>query len=450
MSVLRSGLLLLRKDLRVLVRSRGLLSVLIGYPIVIAVLLAIALSGGDRRPSVAFVNLDAGSGRTVQVGDERLSVEDYATRLEEDIDLVRLSTPQAGEALADGRVSAVLTVPRGFIADLQSGLRSPVLTLQTNPRSPIEAQAIERNLESAVFRLNQALATAYVGQVLNLVDLIQDGGQVGVFGRSGNLLGLGQSDRLIRQVQAQLRSDGRPGLANRLGPLRDYISGVGRNLDLARPAAQSIASPIRLDIAAGPPGREPLSALGIAGALVVGLGLVGVLLAAALLSAEREDGVLSRLGRGLAGPGTIIGQKALLASIACTVVGIVLLVVVALSTSIAVGRWLLWLPALLLAGLAFGAFGLLIGALARETRTALLAGLMIALPLAVISLIPGSDIAYWASAVAGFGPAARTFQGLLVDPEVGSTTWIGMGVLAVVALVYGVAARMVLARRMHS
>ena len=120
MRALRSGLLLFGKDLRVLGRSRGLLAVLIGYPIVIAVLLAIALSGGDRSPSVAFVNLDAGSGRTVQVGDERLSVDDYATRLEEDIDLVRLSTPQAGEALADGRVSAVLTVPRGFIADLQS------------------------------------------------------------------------------------------------------------------------------------------------------------------------------------------------------------------------------------------------------------------------------------------------------------------------------------------
>jgi ABC-type transport system involved in multi-copper enzyme maturation permease subunit len=174
-----------------------------------------------------------------------------------------------------------------------------------------------------------------------------------------------------------------------------------------------------------------------------------VLLAAALLSAEREDGVLSRLGRGLAGPGTIITQKAVLASIACTIVGFVLLVVVTLSTSISVGRWLLWLPALLLAGLAFSSFGLLIGALARETRTALLAGLMIALPLAVIALIPGSDIAYWASALAGFGPAARTFQGLLVDPEVGSSTWIGMGVLLLVAVVYGVAARVALGRRMH-
>lgn len=449
MRALRAGRLLFAKDLRVLGRSRGLLAVLIGYPIVIAILLAIALSGGDRRPSIAFVNLDAGA-RTVQVGEDRLSVDDYANRLEDDVDLVRLTPQQAQDALADGRVSAVLTVPEGFITDLQSGLKPPVLQLATNPRSPIEAQAIERNLESAVFRLNQALATAYVTQVLNLVDLIQEGGTVGIFGRSGTLLGLKESDRNLRQVQRALIADGKPALAKKVAGLRDYISGVGGNLELAKPAAQAIASPIRLEVREGPPGREPLSALGIAGALVVGIGLVGVLLAAALLSAEREDHVLSRLGRGLAGPGTIIAQKALLAAIACTVVGYVLLGVVALSTSITIGRWLLWLPALLLAGLASGAFGLLVGALARETRTALLAGLMIALPLAVIALIPGNDIAYWASALAGFGPAARVFQGLLVDPDVTSSTYVGMGILAVVALVYGVAARVALGRRMHA
>lgn len=450
MRALRAARLLFTKDLRVLGRSRGLLAVLIGYPIIIAILLAIALSGGDRRPSIAFVNLDAGSARTVQVGEERLSVDDYATRLEDDVDLVRLGPEQAEDALADGRVSAVLTVPEGFIADLQSGLKPPVLQLATNPRSPIEAQAIERNLESAVFRLNQALATAYVTQVLNLVDLIQKGGTVGIFGRAGTLLGLQESERNLLQVQRALVADGKPDLAKKVAALRDYIDGVGGNLELAKPAAQAIASPIRLEVREGPPGREPLSALGIAGALVVGIGLVGVLLAAALLSAEREDRVLSRLGRGLAGAGTIVSQKAVLAALACTAVGYVLLGVVALTTSITIGRWLLWLPALLLAGLASGAFGLLIGALARETRTALLAGLMLALPLAVIALIPGNDIAYWASAVAGFGPAARIFQGLLVDPDVTSDIYIGMGILAGVALVYIVAARVALDRRMHA
>lgn len=447
---LRAGRLLMGKDLRVLMRSHGLLAVLVGYPIVIAILLAIALSGGDRRPSVGFVNLDAMSGRTVQVGSERLSVDDYVARIEDDVDLVRLDAPAARQALTDGKVSAVLTFPRGFVADLQSGIRSPVIRLETNPRAPIEAQAIERRLESAVFRLNQTLATAYVAQVLRLVDLIENGGTIAAFGRVGNLVGLKGSDRIIRGLQGDLRRIGRPGLAKRADPLLDYIVGVGANLDLAKPAAQAIASPIRLDITSGTPGREPLSALGIAGALVVGLGLVGVLLAAALLSAEREDGALSRLGRGLAGPGVVVGQKAVFSAIAVTIVGVVMLAVVALATSVVVGRWLLWIPALLLAGLAFGAFGLLIGALARETRTALLAGLMVALPLAVIALIPGSDVAYWTSAVAGFGPAARTFQSLLVDPEVPGSLWLGMGLTALIALAYGAVARMVLARRMHS
>lgn len=448
MRALRAARLLFTKDLRVLGRSRGLVAILIGYPVIIAILLALALSGGDRRPAVAFVNLDQ-QGRTVLVGNDRLSVDDYAERIEQDVDLKRLTPGQADQALADGKVSAILTIPDGFVADLQSGIRSPVITLQTNPRNPIEAQAIERNMEAAVFRLNQALATAYVDQVLNLVRLVQDGGDVQIFGRAGKLEGLASSARVLRQVQRELVKMKQPALAKRLADLNDFIDGVNTNLDLAKPAAKSIASPIRLDIQSGAPGREPLSALGIAAALVVGLGLLGVLLSAALLSAEREDGALSRLGRGLAGPGTVVTQKALLSAVATLVVGMVLLGVVALTTSVSVGRWAIWVLALVVAGLAFGAFGLLIGALARETRTALLAALMITLPLAVVALIPGNDIAYWVSAVAGFGPAARVFQQLLVDPEVTSSLWAGIGLLAIIALIYGVVARVALGRRMH-
>jgi len=446
--VVQSARLLFAKDLRVLGRSRGLVTILIGYPVIIAILLALALSGGDRRPSVAFVNLDQG-GRTVLVGNDRLSVDDYAAKIEQDVDLKRLAATDAQQALSDGKVSAILTIPDGFVGDLQSGIRSPVITLQTNPRNPIEAQAIERNMEAAVFRLNQALATAYVDQVLNLVKLVQEGGDVQIFGRSGKLEGLASSAKVLRQVERELIRAKQPALAKRLATLNDFIAGVNTNLDLAKPAAKSIASPIRLDIQSGAPGREPLSALGIAAALVVGLGLLGVLLSAALLSAEREDGVLSRLGRGLVGPGTIITQKAVLSALATLVVGMVLLGVVAVTTSVSVGRWAIWVLALVVAGLAFGAFGLLIGALARETRTALLAALMITLPLAVIALIPGNDIAFWVSAAAGFGPAARVFQELLVDPTVTGGLWAGIGLLAGIALVYGVAARIALGRRMH-
>src|SRR5690606_18495711 len=101
-------------------------------------------------------------------------------------EIVELDADEAAAALDDGRVDAVVTIPEGFVADLQSGLRTPVVTLATGPRSPIEAQAIARRLEAGVFRLNQRLAEAYVDQVVALVDLVLNGGRLGAFGRTAD------------------------------------------------------------------------------------------------------------------------------------------------------------------------------------------------------------------------------------------------------------------------
>ncbi|MDX6644872.1 MAG: hypothetical protein QOK40_599, partial [Miltoncostaeaceae bacterium] len=80
---------LLGKDLRLLRRAPILLIVLVGYPVLVATLVTLALQGGERKPSVAFVNLDQ-SGRTVRVGDRFFSVDDYVKRLAEEVNLKRL------------------------------------------------------------------------------------------------------------------------------------------------------------------------------------------------------------------------------------------------------------------------------------------------------------------------------------------------------------------------
>jgi len=90
---------ILTKDLRLLVRNRGLLAMLIGYPLIVATLVALALQGGERRPAVAFVNNDT-SNRTVKVGDQRLSVKDYEERLAAEVDLKRMNQAAADEALS--------------------------------------------------------------------------------------------------------------------------------------------------------------------------------------------------------------------------------------------------------------------------------------------------------------------------------------------------------------
>ena len=142
---------ILAMDLRRLFRCRGLLALLVGYPIIVAALVALALQGGERRPTVAFVNNDQ-SNRTVKVGDRRLGVKEYEARLAEEVDLKRMKADEAAEALAAGRVAAVITLPEGFINDLQSGIRPPVVTVQPSNRSPIEAQSISRRLESSIYR----------------------------------------------------------------------------------------------------------------------------------------------------------------------------------------------------------------------------------------------------------------------------------------------------------
>lgn len=438
---------LLRNDLRLLLRGRGVLAILVGYPLVVAALVTLALQSGERRPSIAFVNLDD-SNRTVSVGDRRLGVADYEQRLAREVEVKRLDPKGAAAALEDGRVSAVLTVPPNFIRDLQSGIRSPEIGLQISRRSPIEAQSIARRLEAAVSRLNRELAGSYITQTLDLVRIIIEGGDIAVFTREGSILGLKRSETLVRDLQRVLIGQGERLLAGRLDPLLNFIIEAGVNLDLANAAATAISRPITLKVPETPEGREPLSAFGFAGALLVSLALVGVLLAAAALSSEREDNTLVRLRRGLVRTEALVGEKVAFSAIVSLVIGLVLLGIVALGTSLAVDRWLLWVPTLMAAGAAFAGFGVLIGAVARETRGALLAALMLSLPLIFLALFTESATARTISEFAPFGPAFRSFQALLVEPALSAgDLWLRLGQLALLATVLTGGAAVVLRRR---
>ncbi len=443
---MRAALLILRKDVRLLGRSPGQILVLIGYPIVVAVLIALALQSDGRDLSIALVNLDD-SERTVRVGDERLSVDDYVRRLEDQVDVQRLDADAAETALAEGRVTAVVTIPAGFVADLQSGIRQPTILLETSRRTPVEAEAIEREIEAAVFRFNQQLAADYVAQVLGLVDLVLEGGEISIFGVAGEALGLARAEGLINDIQDELVSRDQSGLAGDLDPVLTFIDQTQANLNLARPAANAISSPIQLEIEGTGSGRRALSALGVAAAMIVSLGLVGGLLAAAGIAAEREESALVRLRRGLASPGAIVGAKVVFAGAACVLVGLLLLATTAVLGGLTVGRWGLWVLTLLLTGLGFAGFGALVGAAARETRTALLATLMIALPLLFVGFLPDGGVAEALTAVVPFAPATDAYQTLLVEPSVPASLAVDLGHSVLLGAALAVAAGLVLRRR---
>ncbi len=72
--------------------------------------------------------------------------------------------------------------------------------------------------------------------------------------------------------------------------------------------------------------------------------------------------------------------------------GVLLLVGLAIAGAIGWSGAPLWIPALLVAGGAFGALGVLLGAVLRDARAASLAAILLAVPVAVIALIPAQRL----------------------------------------------------------
>jgi ABC-type Na+ efflux pump permease subunit len=116
------------------------------------------------------------------------------------------------------------------------------------------------------------------------------------------------------------------------------------------------------------------------------------------------------------------------------------------------GRLPLWALALVVAGLAFGALGVALGALAREVRAASLLAFGLALPVAFLALVPDSavsggvrDVLAAISAIFPFKPALQA-----IDAAVNASTDPGLGRplvhLVVLAAAWGAVARLAVRR----
>ncbi len=444
---MRSVITILIKDLRTLVRNPGLLLALVAYPLAAALLVGLVVQESERRPEVALVNLDD-SGRTALVGGERLGVADYIDRLGDDIELIPLTPADADAALADGRVSAQLRIPEGFIAELSSGgLTSPTLTLTTSRRDAVAADAVARELEASVFRLNQRLAGDYVEQVQALVDVLINGGEIAVFGRGGTSLGLVQTRTVVLLIQQRLREIGEESLATELDPLVAFVDQTTRNLRAAVPVAESIQAPLVLEVNQTDDGNDPLTAFGLAAALIISIGLIAPLLAAGAMASESDDGTLTRLLRGLAGPLRLVPAKILVGTVAAVAIGALALIAAGLATDLPIDRPLQWLALLVMAGLALGALGTLIGAVVPDGRTALLACLLVSLPLMVLGIVSVRGAAADVAAAFPFAPAFDGAVALLADADPGDALVRASLLLGAQTVVLGALAAAALNRR---
>jgi ABC-type multidrug transport system permease subunit len=440
---------LLLKDLRILRRSPLLVSLLVLYPIVIAVLIGFALSRGPDKPEVAFYNGLEGRPAVVELGGERIDLTEEGSRLFEEIDPVPVdSRAEAIQKVRDGDVLGALIIPDDLASNLQSTLEPGTVEVFYNAEDPAKKEFVENTIEAQVQRANAALTKRIAEEALDLLDLISDGGEYSFLGQDFDVLGLARAERILAEAREEL-PPGSPA-REQLDEVIEFGGLARENLSFSDDVLAVVGEPIRVRASALEGGSTSLSAFAVALAASVSLMFITMLLAAGMLAIEREENAFARLVRGLVSRTALLAEKAGLAAVCSSAVCLLMLAGLSLFVDIDWGRFPLWLAAVIAGAVAFAALGLAIGALTREVRAASLLAFMLSLPLAFLALVPSGAVApalYDAiravSAVFPFKPTLDALDAALNDAGGLAGPLLH---LAVLALAFGALSRLALRR----
>jgi ABC-type Na+ efflux pump permease subunit len=423
--------LLLRKDLTVLRRSPLLLGALLAYPIVIALLVGLVAGYASSKPRVAFVDED-GIPPVVVVGGHRFHIQTVIDQVANEVTLVRLGPKEANRELASGKVVATITVPPGFLSQLVTTVQSPKLILRTTNGGL--APRVTQQMQALVYRLNRKLQVGFIDANLRYVNLILHGGNATFIGKHFDILGLDHMEQELNGLPPSARVE----------RIRRFTQVARLALAQTGSALQATANPIELAQPKSKGRSWVLSAQVQSYGIALTVTFLSLLLAAGAAAAEHDEGTIGRLRRGLVSRGQLVWAKVALAGVVGLALGAALALVFGIVVEVGGvtggepwSRLPLLLVGVLLAACVVGAVGTLLGALAREARTASLLAVLVVLPVVFLGLVPRGAVAvaWWVSDFLPFSHAVRFFGAALFDPSpwrhVGvETAWLlGLGVV---------------------
>ncbi|WP_249011135.1 ABC transporter permease [Conexibacter sp. DBS9H8] len=386
------------KDLAILRRSPLLVGILVLYPVALALIIGLALGAPTPRARVAvYTGVPAGHGR-VQLGGTAIDIGAYTRELSGSITPVRVPSVAAATAdVRNGVTEAAIIVPADIVAQVESlvrnGVGTPTVRLILDNANPIERDLVSAQIQTRIDQVQAAIAKALLATALTDLHTVVAGGQLSFAGANVDLLGLSRARRIVAGAIPQLS---RTALGGRLGPpLRRVVSFADiaiEGLSFASPVLGQLQNPLTVARTSLTAVRTPTAAYAVAIAVTVSELFLAMLLAASLLALERSEQVYARLVRGPAGPVLLLVAKLLLAAAAAAAVTFVMSAVVSVFVPLSWGRVELWVLVLLVAGLAFAALGVALGAVAREVAAASLLAILVGLPVAFLALIPPSAI----------------------------------------------------------
>ncbi|MBK5111439.1 MAG: ABC transporter permease [Thermoleophilia bacterium] len=443
---------LLLKDLQILRRSPLQLALLVIYPIAIALLVGFALTRGPEQSTVALYNAMPPEAK-LGFGGEELEGAEIRDQLCGRVDCVDAdSRDQARQLVEDGSATAAVVIPEDLgerIASLASlNPQRPEVEVIVNGSSAVENEIVDDRIDAMLAEANLLIARRISEAAHRYLDLILEGGRLSLLGQSFEVLGLQDTETILRE----LRKEVPPGAERRQLERAIRFAGLATdNLNLAGPLLTAITQPIEVNKTEVGDRAPGLDTFAVAVTATFALMFVTVLLVAGSLALEREENAFSRLTAGLVTRGQILMAKLGLGTIVGFFVLFVLLAGLSLFVPIDWGRAPVWIPAGLFGAAAFAAAGAALGAAARDVRAATLAAVMIALPVALLSLVPddavGALLEGVIQVVTAVFPFRPALDALTAGLEVsGGSIWLYLLHLAVLTVAYSLLARASLRR----
>jgi ABC-2 type transport system permease protein len=445
---------LLIKDLQILKRSPLLVGLLVVYPVAIALMIGFALSSPPGKPTVALYDAVPTGHGAVSLGNQKIYIGHYANQLFDSITPIRVgSRAEAIAKVKSGQAQAALIIPADIISEINGlitqGVGSPTVELILNSRDPLERQFAQQAISARASQVEQAISK----QVLRVavVDLQQllTGGTLNFLGQNVPLLGLKNARAIVQGSISSLPP--KSPLIPALKQVVNFADFAIAGFNFATPVLGSIGSPLTVKQTQLAGKTTPTAAYAAAIAVIVSLMFVGVLLAAGLLALERSENAYARLVRGLITPTGLLLEKVLLSAGAAAGVTLLMSAFVSLFVHLEWVRFPLWVAALVLGGLAFGALGVAIGGLARDVSVASLMAFVISLPIAFMALVPADAVSGTIKSILDAVAFVFPFKAALqaaANAFSGSAPAIGWPLvhLAVLALVFGALARLAMRR----
>ena len=388
---------LLLKDLQILRRSPLLVGLLVAYPILVALLIGFAISGGPDKPTVAFYNGVGPGDSTFSVGGEQRDASSFADQLFDVVEPIRVSSrEEAIDKVESGEALGALIVPADAAEKLRDSLslsgtpERPEVEVIYNGEDPVKRRFVESTIEARLAEANQALSGEITKIGAEYLDILLEGGTIDLFLQQFDVLGLERSEQILRDRAAQLPrgSEAREELER----VAQFAGLAVDNLDLSDAILASIGEPVVVRQTVLDGADTPLDSYAVAVAVTVSLMFVTVLLAAGMLALEREEHAFGRLVRGLVTRLELLAEKVVLAALCAFALAAVMVAGLGAFVSIAWSQAPLWLVALLAGALAFSGLGVAIGGLAREVRAASLLAFLLSLPIAFLALVPSGTV----------------------------------------------------------